>query len=432
MKHRFPLAGLLGSTLPLLVAAAIVLVVAPPLPAEPSGDWGITLDSATTLRQSQELGDQEWSQRLRGAIWGEYFLPLANDGRVVLTAEGSYVYSDERDYLFDVDLLRVSSLHPGVIGADGVLALDAGRFRFRDPTGLVLNHTADGVRASLRFPTVIVELSGAYTGLLLNPSSQVRMTAADRGDEDDDDEFFGPARVLAQLSARMPDLPGRQSLTLGALAQWDLRDDDTEATLNSQYFSLVAAGPVVPNLFHTNFIALSTMQATVGSDSENGTALLFGTGLRYLREEWLGSRFGAGFTYASGAGSSADPFVPVNNPTTGTVFQPRLTNLMTARFSYAIRPWITSSSQTAKNIELSTGLRSFFRAQDDQPLEGGSLLAGLNLDDGDRYAGTELEWAVRARLLPDLGAALTTGLFLPGDGDAEPEFLGRFELSLSL
>ena len=434
MSNRFQSGRILGQMALVAAVGGIVLLAVTPVRAEPGGDWGVTLDSAATLRDSRQLDDQEWSQRLRGAIWGEYFLPLDNGGRVVLSAEGSYLYSDERDYLFDVDRLRVSSLHPGALGADGVLALDAGRFSFRDPTGLVLNHTADGVRTSLRFPTVTVEISGAYTGLLLNPSSRIRMTDADRGDEEDDDEFFGPARVLAQLTARLPDLPGRQSVSAGALAQWDLRDDDADMTLNSQYLSLLATGPVVANLYHTNFVTLSTMQTSLGSDSDTGTALLFGSSLRYLRADWLGSRFGAGFTYASGADSGIDPFVPINEAPTGTVFRPRLTNLMTARFTYAIRPWITSQSQTAKNIELSTGLRSFFRVQDGQPLEGGSLLAGLSLEDDDRYAGTELEWAVRARLLPDLGAALTTGLFLPGSGaaDAEPEFLGRFELSLSL
>ena len=402
--------------------------------AQQGGDWGVTLDSATTLRHSAELDEQEWGQRLRAALWGELFWQLDRGGRLTLSGEGSYLYTDERDYLFDVDRLRVSSLHPGAFTPEAVLALDAGRFAFREPSGLVLNHSADGVRAALRFPTVEVELGGAYTGLLLNPSSQIRMTPTDRAEEGDDDECFGPKRVLGQLNVRFGDLPGRQSVTAGVLAQWDLRDDDEAFTLNSQYYTLAGAGAVAANLYHRTFVTLSTMQAEVDGESESGTALLLGTGLRYLREDWLGSRLSAGFRYASGQGDNLDGFVTINDPATGTLFQPQLTNLMVISGGYAVRPWFDNRSQTLSNIEFSTALRTFLRAQDDQPLQGGGLLAGLILEEGKRYAGSEFEWAIRARLLPDLGAALTTGLFLPADGavDAEPEFLGRLEVSVSL
>ncbi|TVQ37302.1 MAG: hypothetical protein EA384_12545 [Spirochaetaceae bacterium] len=415
-------------------AAALLMTAVVGAWALEGGDWGVTLDSATTLRHSAELDEQEWGQRVRAALWGELFWQLDRGGRLRLTGEGSYVYTDDRDYLFDIDRLRIASLHPGAITPEAVLAVEAGRFGFKDPSGLVLNHTADGLRAALRLPVVEVELGGAYTGLLLNPSSQIRMTPTDRAEEGDDDEYFGPKRVLGQLNVRFGDLPGRQSVTAGILAQWDLRDDDQAFTLNSQYYSLAAAGTLAANLFHSTFITLSTLQAETGGESDSGTALLLGTRLRYLREDWLGSRLSAGFNYASGAGDNLDPFVAINDPASGTVFQPRLTNLMTISGGYAVRPWFGNRSQTLSNIEFSTAVRAFLRARDDQPLEGEGLLAGLILEDSKRYAGSEFEWAIRARLLPDLGAALTTGVFVPGDGavDAEPEFLGRLEVSVSL
>lgn len=417
-----------------LAAALLLVIIASSVAALDGSDWGVTVDSVSTLRRSRELDDSEWGQRLRTALWGELFWELSGGGRATVTAEGSYVYTDERDYLFDVDRLRYSGLYPGLVTWHSVLAVDAGRFGFRDPTGLVLNHSADGVRASLRFPVVEVELGGAYTGLLLNPSSRIRVTDADRAEEDDDDEFYGPERLLGQLTVRLPDLPGRQSLSAGVLAQWDLRDDETVVTLNSQYFSLQGAGALLPNFYHTTFITIATVQTEIGSDSDRGAGLLFGTRLRYLREDWQASRLGASFTYASGPGSNIDPFVTISDPPTGVVFQPRLSNLMIAGLSYAVRPWYGSRSVSAGNLEFASAMRVYLRAVDDQQLVSGGLLAPLALEDGRRYAGSELEWTLRARPLPDLGAALTTGIFLPGvgAGDADPEFLARFELSLSL
>ncbi len=401
-------------------------------------DWGVTIDSATTMRRSRELDDTDWEQRIRAALWAEAFWQLYHDGTLTVTAEGSYTYSDDRDYLFDVDRLRMASVMPGALTPDTVLSTTLGRFVFRDPTGTVLSHVADGVRIAQAGSAVEVELSGAYTGLLLNPSSSIRMSAADIAEDDDDDEHFGPRRILGQLELRLPDLPGRQRVAAALLAQRDLRDaDDTEDTVNSQYYTLFGAGPLFANAYHSTFVTLATLQTERGDDDESLTALSAGTRLRYLREDWLASRFGIAVLYGSGPGDKLDRFLPITQPPTGTVFQPRIANLLTFGASYALRPWIEHSALTAQNVEFGAGARVFLRAQDDSGIETGGLLAGalVDPDSSKRYLGTELELALRARLLPDLGASLTGGMFLPGDSlgdDAEPEYLARFELSLSL
>lgn len=400
-------------------------------------DWGVTLDSATTLRHSAELDDQDWGQRVRAAIWGELFWALPDGGRMTVTGEGSYVYSDDRAYLFDIDRLRFSGLFPGATAAQPVVAVDAGRFGFVDATGLILNHTADGVRVGLRQPMAELEFGVAYTGLLLNPSSQIRMSAADLADDGDDDEYFGPRRTLLQITLRLPELPGRQTIVTDVLAQWDLRDeDDGDELFNSQYLTFLGSGPLAPDLYHTTFLTMAGHQQKLGGTSDSWTAMLWGTRLRYLRPDWLGSRIGANFTYASGQKSNNPAgLVTMIDSGIGTVFRPRLSNLMILGTSYALRPWIDSASQSAGNIEFATGIRTFLRAQDDAGLaDGGGLLVPLTLEDGKRYLGTEIDIAVRARLLPDAGAALTAGLFLPGAAaeDAEAEFLVRLEVSLGL
>ena len=410
-----------------------VLAIAAPVAAFDGRDWGVTVDGAATVRYSDELSDHDLDYRVRTALWAEFFRGIGDGGALVLSAEGSFVHADDRDYLVDLDRLRLSMSFPGAFGGAGTFAAAFGRFAFRDPTAQILNSPADGVRLGFRFSTWELELWGGYTGLLLNPVSRIRLSAADRAEESDDDQIFGPQRVLAQAELRFPDIAARQLLSLSAVAQWDLReeDDDTD-TVDSQYGALLLAGPLVRNLYHTSFAGVGLVQA-----EEDLIGLFGGTRLRYLREEWLGSRFSLSMLFTSGTQGEISAFVPITQPSIGRVFQPRAGNVSTVSAGYAVRPWIRSSAVSVRAIELSTGGRAFFRSSDQGSVEGGGLLTAGTLTPAgsERYLGSEVEWGLRARPLPDLGFALTGGVFLPGSvfgDDAGPEYLGRFELSFAL
>ena len=419
------------------IAAGLVclwaLLIAAPLWAFDGSDWGVTVDGATTVRYSDELSDHDLDYRVRTALWAEFFRGIGDGGALVLSAEGSFVHADDRDYLVDLDRLRLSMTRPGALGGAGTFAAAFGRFAFRDPTAQILNSPADGVRFGFRFSTWELELWGGYTGLLLNPVSRIRLSAADRAEESDDDQLFGPQRVLAQAELRFPDIAARQVLSLSAVAQWDLRDaSGGEDTVDSQYGALLVAGPLSRNLYHTSFVGMGLFQA-----AEDQIGLFGGSRMRYLREEWLGSRFTLSMLYTSGPQGEIGAFVPITQPPIGRVFQPRAGNVSTASAGYAMRPWIRSSSVPARAIEFSAGGRAFFRSSDEGSVEGGGLLTAGTLTPAgsERYLGSEVEWGVRARPLPDLGFALTGGVFVPGSvfGDeAGPEYLGRLELSLAL
>lgn len=411
--------------------AVLWLLIPVPAFAIDGSDWGVTVDGATAVRYSEELGDQEFAYRVRTALWTELFRRVGDGGALVLSAEGSFAHADDRDYLANLDRLRLSLSRPGTVGRSGTLFAAVGRFAFRDPTAQILNTPADGGRIGLRFPRWELELWGGYTGLLLNPVSRVRVSTTDRAEENDDDQLFGPRRALAQAELRFPDLAARQLVSVATLAQWDLLESSDD-TVHSQYATLLVAGPLGRNLYHTSFTGLSLVQA-----AEDRTGLIAVSRLRYLREDWYGSRFNLGLLYTSGSQGALDPFVPITQPTIGRVYQPRAANVTTLSAGYAVRPWIRSESLPAQAIELSAGGRTFLRSADRGTVDGGGLLAVTSpvTPGNERYLGSEVEWGVRARPLPVLGFALTGGVFLPGAafGDqAQPEYLGRFELSLAL
>ena len=58
----------------------------------------------------------------------------------LFTAQGRYEYTDERAYLFDVDILKLSGTFPGAAGNNSVLEASGGRMFFSDPTGMVICH----------------------------------------------------------------------------------------------------------------------------------------------------------------------------------------------------------------------------------------------------------------------------------------------------
>ena len=415
-----------------LIPALLILLLAAPVAqlAAADGDWGITLDTEGSARVVEDDWDDiDTGLAFTAALWGRLFLrdstqPLSNSYE--LAAQGSYTYTDERDYLFDVELLRLTGRYPGVFGAQSVLEATAGRFRFADPTGRVMSHLADGARLRLRFPSFNMRLDAAYTGLQLDPNSDIRMTGADFADLDD--EFFGPARAVGIAEFVFPELLGPHNLRIGVTGQYDLRDAKTgESTLNSGYYTLAIDGPLAGGLYYNASGTL--MQATEdakGGGSEDTLGLLAIARLRYFRESLLLSRATLAGIYATGDGDGFDPFLSVSGASVGTVFSRPVSDLIYAEAGYSLRPLANSRSAAARAVQTGVTMRSFFAAQEPEGRPG----------DGQWY-GNEVSLNISARLFSDLGLSLTAGMFLPITDedmgvlgkDAEPQYLGKIELS---
>jgi hypothetical protein len=309
---------------------------------------------------------------------------------------------------------------------------------------LILNHAADGLRLGFLFPKMQIQLGGAYTGLLLNPSSEIRVSGDDWVEADDDSTTFGPSRVLVQGSLTIPGALWYQMFMLQALAQFDLREDASEE-IDTQYLGIVTSWRLSRTLYLDSHLTLSSGQSKVVEDEKFLLSLLYGLGLRYFNENLVSSRAHLKIQYGSGflplvllpdwEDFSLDDFKPINQPITGLVFTPRLGNLMYADFLYTFRPFFRSPNPSLANIQPGLAVRAYFRST----FSNIDDLEYFDTDSDGMYMGTEIEANLVARVFSDLGLQFRAGVFLPGTGgfgvftsERKPEFLAKVELSTSL
>ncbi len=416
---------LLACTLPLTLAAY-------------DWDWGGALGNSTSF---DSIDEEELSQENKVTLWtdGEQELDISS---LSLTAQGYYLFTDERPYLFDVEILRLKGRFPTLLGTSSVVEGSVGRFHFADPTGYILSHTADGASVNLLFPRLRIKLDGGYTGLLLNPSSDIRISDIDFTEKfDEDEEFFGPKRLFTQGQLTFTDLGALRRWVFFGLAQFDLREEDpTTETVDTQYWGTLMSFAFFRNFYHDAFLTVGTSQSSTVEESE-AISILTGFTSQYLREDWLASRFSLtglaatpdapvddidlGFDVPYGVSQ----FRPMNTPSIGAVVDPTLDSLLYANFEYALRPFLHSGSGMMSRIEPSFGVSSYFRVYkwnaDWMVLEesADSWFLGMEYDAG-------LTW----RILSDLSTRFSGGMFVPGAAwskNADPEYMFEFELSAS-
>lgn len=384
-------------TLRSVLITAVLLIFTLPLFAF---DWGVVVDNTSTFNFSAaDDVDPENDQRNKVSLWAEEYWTPWEDGTVSLTANAYYLYTDDRELLIDLSLLKLSIdradlLDPG----KGVLRTDLGRFRFSDPSGMVFNHTADGAAGSFDFGPAIISAGVGYTGLQLKPEASVNMSAADAADEGDDDVYFAPKRLFEQVSVSVRDYLPRQKLTAGGLFQQDLRDDDGDP-LNSMHLVGTADGSITEGLYYS----LAGVYASNLSDDLNGT--LFKAGLFYFSEALLNSRI-SGDLLVTG-----EDYFSVSEPTLGLVYTPDEADLLRVALDYSIRPWGDRFDPFLRNLQFAAGAKFF------------------SIPGGDR-TGNEFEGGIKFRPTSDFGAAVKYGLFVPEEGDNAS--LVRLEASLGL
>lgn len=442
-------------------------------PIAMSADWGGSIDNATEIAYETEVLP---SQRNRVALWGSY----QSGSWFSAFGQGSYVYSLDRPYLFDVDeLWAEAELGLGTPGAlkssdPGGLAFKArlGRFFMREFSGYVLDHRVDGLRFSLATRWGQLRAGAGYTGLLLKPTSDIELSKLDTADEAKVDVRLAPSRLIEQFEITFAELVLRQDVVFSAVLQQDLRPTDEtrddRGRVDTQYYGLGVAGPVWRNLFHETFGYAGTGSMISGQagvyERRSIRSWLAGGSLRYLLPSFLQSYVELGGVYASGdadhrtflegnAEDSSTLFLPISGEKPGLVFAPVVGNLAYGRLALATKPF-TSVMENSSPPYLSpreTGFSSlqiiaetfvFFR-----PTTGPISKPGLNDASESTYLGTEVDLRLQARLLSDLGMALSSGVFLPNTGEVsgfetaeDPAFradgqdvqlLTRLELSVS-
>ena len=363
-------------------------------------DWGVVLDNNSTLTFT-EGEDADNDQRNKVSLWGEHFWADAADTQYTLTFNGYFLYdytSEPEDEIIAVnpDLIRLKVKKAGLFDDKAVLDASIGRFRFSDPSALVLSHTADGASAQIDYGSVIVKAAAGYTGLQLKPEASVNMSAADAADDADDDVYFAPKRIFEQAEIVLPALIERQRFTLSGLLQQDLRDEGDK--LDSLHIVGAANGELTKGLYYnaTGAVAMNL--------SDDLSGFMAAGSLYYFSEELYYSRVSGGVLYAD------EDFFSVSPPTLGLVYAPAIADLTRISFDYSLRPWGDRVTPGLANLQFAAGGKIFMPAGE--------------------YAGTELEGGVKIKPTSDFGASVKGGVYLPDGGDTAG--LLRLEFSIGL
>ncbi len=412
-----------------------------------AGDWGVSLDAQDSTRFADHLEQDVRGRAAILGIFGRRVIPFSTENELDLAVEGSYNWS-RADIFVNLDLMRATVRLPEMFSPASTVELSAGRFPFQDPSGLVLRHTGDGLQTRIATPRTRVTLGAMYTGLLLNPVSNIRMSGIDRFDETDEDETFGPRRVVGMASFRFPELIGRQALSLSLIGQADVRDTDTgEDSVHSAYAVLGLDGRLFGQLYSDIYGGVTAGIYDDGDDDDTYIGFMGSARLRLFLPELRRSRISVRGVYMSNDDDpeSFDAFRPISRSTPGTVVSIPLENIIFGELIYSMRPFAEAQSLAARRVQLSLAGRTFFTASDSPPASEpfGSALDGqpvlVQADPDGNYVGTEAAVRLNARVRSDLGLAMTGGVFFPGTGsngvfenERKEEFLVRVELSTRL
>jgi hypothetical protein len=363
--------------------------------------------------------------------------------------QGSYTYTNERPWLFDVDFLALTGSFPLPGERSSLLSFTAGRFALAESSHQVFDDTVDGAQVSWRGPRLNASLAVAFTGLQLTPVSAVSMSWADINTT----SLLAPPRLLEMAEVRFPELFKRQDLVVTVLAQQDLRSQDVlkqegdtvevswqGGRLSTEYLGLGLRGPLGSLFYYDAFAYLGTGRTLSYLEADSVYSYkwmltsLVGGALRFYREPWLNSRAELRFLLATGDADYttqfiegnreglATTFVPVSQQDLALLFTPRLGNLALLSLGWSIKP-----------IEiLQTGLTAVLFLR---PTTG--LVSDVRVDPASdsAFLGSELDATAGLRPFSDLGAVLSLGVFFPGSAfradQQEPQFRGKLEISLA-
>lgn len=352
-----------------------------------------------------------------------------------------------------------------------------GRLTITDPGGLVVRHPVDGLALILRYPLVEFGMSGGYTGFVNKEFSRVSMSLYDSLDSEDDDVYFGPARLIGQARLALRNVVFGQSLSAAFIFQQDLRDPEKVVQvgeeraqilaeerepgglLNTQYVlalvdGAIPSGAIPGQLFHEVAYVLnlgSTLSEVEDDTVQSGASFqyrpvrghLVRLKLSYFLQEYKNSSAGLGFTYSSGDSSYrsftegnrsdvSNMFIPVTASSSGTVFGVNHGNSTVLEVFYSLMPFGGDGNPFLDSFQLQAAWYSFFRSA------GTGAVSSSSIDPASdtTYLGSEVDLAFRFRPFSDFGFGLSTGVFFAHgdalvDGANSVDFLARLDASLS-
>ena len=243
----------------ILLAVIIIFMISPVLF---SFDWGGNISNYSYITNE----DDSYDQVNKLSIWGAHSF----DDFTYLTGQGSIGYAkDDYDILVDLDYLYFDQSIPEIFSETSALSYRIGRFYQSEFSRKVFAHRADGFNISLGIPMGNFHLSTGYTGLLLKPVTDLNTTAADQADDNDDDIYLAPKKLISVIGFDFIDILPGQQLSLSGVSVFDLRSEDliedgdtsaearadgnTGGKLNTFYIGTGMGGGITSSLFYDVF-----------------------------------------------------------------------------------------------------------------------------------------------------------------------------------
>jgi len=392
------------------------------------------VDSSSELVNTPEV---DFDQEFKMGLW----LDARYSERFGLYGRAAYSYKEKRAFFADIENLYAKGRF--ILGEEaesGLLRYRAGRFRFEDFSGYVLEHNLDGLRLSYEHPRFSLEAGGGYTGLTFVPSSTILLTQSDllvQADAPESGYGLASPKLIERVGISFPGLLLNQDLVLETIFQQDLQADADLAAendrLHTEHIGLGLKGSLGGSFYQDLFFYLN-----LGQGKYTTTAYLFGGGLRYYNRDLLYTRVELRGLYSSGdneqgsfyggyAGDGASShFIGLSSsPESGLVFSPEVGNISITEASFSLRPLANSGIRSLEKFQSVLSTLVFFRNSAGAISEG-----GINPSSDENYLGTELDLILKLRPFSDLGLALSGGLFFPNDNEGDSAF-NEFEESVN-
>jgi hypothetical protein len=435
-----------------IIAGLVVLAALAAQGFAASVDFGGSLLNTTAYGNSSDAvptpgGAPGLVQRDSGNLW---FQAAFNDSVTFSAQAGaSFSYTPlmlaaPMTFNADADLFKLDGTFPTPDTGISLFRFSLGRTVFSDFTALVIDHKGDGFSLGFEYPVASVNVSLAYTGLVLKGSSTISLSRADVADAASSSILFAPPRLLEMVQVTFPSLLG-QDLTISGVFQEDMRDTaldlagagktdlvaagstTLEPTLggpvNTQYFGLGLKGTIMSSLYYELYSYLetgTTLSFTGGSYTSTPFAgILAGAGVRYYLTNLLSSVLGGKFLYVSGDPNGTTVvegntqafsfFTPVSRSSLTIVFSPQLSNIMLAEASISAKPLSWLGGAIGGSVQAVLQADAYFRST-----TGAISEPGIPPGNTDLYLGTETDLTINFHPVSDLAVSIAGGVFFPG------------------
>ena len=416
-----------------LVALCLVLIAA----SAWAFDAGGYIDNVTGIADAPVGVDSSIVLIEKASLGAWMLVPM---GGWQLDVQGSYTFTPAIPLLVDLERFALSgSFSAEAAGASSVRAA-IGRSDFSDPTGIILNHTLDGIQLTTNWPRSMISIGVGTTALVQKPTNSIVLSTLDVLDLADAALLFAPPRLIATVEFRTLDLIAGQALTLGAVVQEDFRPVDqltpagTEVMdpvaggrFDTQHLILQLSGSLAPGFYQRTFYAVNTgrtLAYLADDDSFTGYSYQYGMILGHMAgieltlfmPETLNSRLRVAGLFSTGdedadsyfdgnTAGTASAFVPLTPTDFTDVFTLQPGNSSHVGVSYSMRPF--SGAGDVLQAELTAV--AYLRTAGTGPVSEPSVDPATS----GSYVGSDIELSLMVQPLSDLRFVLAGGVFVP-------------------